>query len=228
MAPEHINSFCVTVRVQGMPAFCCLCGVPRGIYAELDAAALKAALCAHFSPGQFAYASVMQLQDQQCVAMCKQCTLMLKRTSNSRHGKAMLPADRVLCFMLDPGSVDKPDLRNLRRILESLEATNAGGHANAFLSFPEVKRIAAATLRIYQRNHDEVDSVAMAWWFLNGRCTFFRNPRTARLVRHAIKRATRSSWAHKALDDWPQEKPPKDDVLDRLPAGDDDLARREA
>lgn len=135
----------------------------------------------------------MQLPSDCEVTLCKNCSLFLKRTAIAAKKKKfricnILPMDQNICFILEPGSVPRPDIRNLRRMFHIAEYAKQNNTENFYFSLPFVKDMVEHMLINYANGQNEMDSIAQAWWQLNGKCDFFSNKDTARFIRNYIKR----------------------------------------
>jgi hypothetical protein len=153
---------------------------------------LKNMCATHFVPTSFAYNVLMLLQDGQKIYTCKHCSLFLRRISHKdgkRKCKRFLPVDQVILFMLQPGAVKVPDIRNLRRFLEDNIGHTGKDSSNFYASFSAVRHmLQLVRLNLQQEMLGEVDAVSCAWWSANGNCTIFSSAVAAKYVRHGLKK----------------------------------------
>lgn len=181
-----------------MQTHCMLCGTLHDNFRVMHASVLKSAVEERFLPSAFVYKSVMNLQANVAVFVCKHCMLVLRRANGSKCSRTVIPSDQVFQFMVHPGKNISPDVRNTRRLLRTI-ARDKG--RNYYASFPCLRVVIDAVFARYRNKGDEISAVVSAWWDLNGRCVFFGNRNLARSVRHVVKH--RGMFPDEALDNAP-------------------------
>lgn len=131
--------------------------------------------------------------DDKRISLCIACVNWQRRCLNGQNkrrqgGKHMLLLDHFILFMLEPGKTSLPDQRCCLRLVKALVDELDGAPSSPFLTpMPLQVQMMVSKLPRNISGETMLNDLVMAWWNFNGRCIFFMNNITAKLVRRMLK-----------------------------------------
>lgn len=165
-------------------------------------------------PTPFLYPVLSNLSGSERMNLCIPCINWYRRCSQGmrkRSGgqKQLLRVDQLILYLIEPGSVLKPDQRCLWRLLRTLKGSEQEGirlpwmdvvplpvqimltnvDANRILSFDQQvdRSIPELLRRSTSQGHIVFDELLKVWWEYHGKTRFFTHQGTAKLMRKWVK-----------------------------------------
>lgn len=189
---------------------CVLCGDPEQVHTGhcILVKNVQDFLSNHVKPSPFHYQAVMSIPVSEHTLktrICRHC-INWKRHITSHHRathKFYSPMDHIIFHLLEPGSIQEPDHRCLKRLIHA--AHHVGNLFRNVVPIPCQEIIKEC---VAYQGHQLPEQVIMSWWRVNGYTHFFRNRATSKMVRRALRqqklhesqtpgeRAMRVRWRH--------------------------------
>jgi hypothetical protein len=120
------------------------------------------------------------------VKLCLFCSNWKRHTAATykphKKNKEFTPLDHLIMYTYEPGAVQEPDHRCLKRLVAA--AISVQNPFRNVIPYPSQKIMQACT----DFTGEELPAqIALRWWEYNQRTPFFRNKKTAKIVRRALR-----------------------------------------
>lgn len=172
--------------------FCLFCGddVPTGRGRMHGLEDMQSFLHQYIKPTNFHCQALLQLNFQKSASdHCKLCIFcsnwkrhVISTSQPTNKKTEFTPLDHLIMYTLEPGAVQEPDHRCLKRLITA--ATSLSNPFRHLIPFP--------CLTIMQACQDFAGEelpaqIALQWWKFNQHTSFFRSKKTAKIVRRALR-----------------------------------------